>query len=158
MTNLTYVDKLGLVFAEALTDIVLKFSGVSLNTISSEPDDSFEVITGVMSLAGENGGTLFISANEPVMRTLCSRMTAVPPEKVTPEEADDALCELVNMTAGNAQLRLTGMGHAFTLTMPLVLRGGDMRITVKKRVGIISKFLSDGEISLKLKFIRAKPL
>ncbi len=133
MTRLTYADELGLVFAEALREIVLKFSGVSLNTISSEPDEGFEAITGIMSLAGENGGTLLISANEADMRALCSRMTAVPPDKVTPEEADDALCELVNMTAGSAQLRLAGMGHAFTLTMPFVLRGEALRVVVKKR-------------------------
>jgi CheY-specific phosphatase CheX len=158
VTKLTYTDELGLVFAEELADIVLKFSGVSLNAISSEPDDCFESIAGLMSLAGDNGGTLIISANEADMRVLCSRMTAVPLEKVTPEEAEDALCELVNMTAGSAQLRLSGMGHAFTLTMPFVLRGDNMRLMVKKRVGIVYKFMSDGELSLSLKFMRAKPL
>jgi CheY-specific phosphatase CheX len=158
MTGLTYTDKLGLVFAEALADIVLKFSGVSLGTISSEPDGSFGDIAGLMSLAGENGGTLIITASEADMRVLCSRMTAVPLGKVTPEEAEDALCELVNMTAGSAQLRLSGTGHAFTLTMPFVLRGDHMRLIVKKRVGVAYKFMSDGELSLKLKFMRANPL
>jgi CheY-specific phosphatase CheX len=158
MTKLTYTDELGLVFAEAISDIVLKFSGVSLNAISSEPDESFETITGVMSLAGERGGTLLISASEADMRVFCSRMTAVPIGKVTPEETEDALCELVNMTAGSAQQRLSGMGHAFTLTMPFVLRGENMRMRAKKRVEIVSKFMSDGELSLKLKFMRAHPL
>jgi CheY-specific phosphatase CheX len=158
MTGLTYTDELGLVFAEALADIVLKFSGVSLGAISSEPDDSFDGITGLMSLAGENGGTLMVSASEADMRALCSRMTASPIDEVTREETADALCELVNMTAGNAQLRLSGMGHAFTLTMPFALRGENMRLMVKKRAGVAYKFMSDGELSLRLKFMRANPL
>jgi CheY-specific phosphatase CheX len=158
MTGLTYTDELGLVFAEALAEIVLKFSGVSLGAISSEQDDSFDAITGLMSLAGENGGTLMVSASEADMRALCSRMTASPIDEVTQEEAADALCELVNMTAGSAQLRLAGMGHAFTLTMPFALRGDSMRLMVKKRAGVAYKFMSDGELSLRLKFMRANPL
>jgi CheY-specific phosphatase CheX len=158
MTMLTYTDELGLVFTEVLSEIVLKFSGTSLGAISSEPDNSLDAVTGVMSLAGEKGGTLLISACETDLRILCSRMTAVPFEDVTPEEAEDAMCELVNMTAGSAQLRLGGMGHAFALTMPFVLRGDNMLLKPKKRVEIATKFLSDGELSLKLKFIRANPL
>ena len=146
-------NQLGFIFSNALTEIVSTTAGFSLGISSSEDDADFDEMVGIMSLNGKNHGMIFISAGESVMRVLCSFMTGVSKDEVTKEDIDDALCELVNMTAGSAKLRFNDAEQMFTLSSPFVVSGKNMSFVTKKRVNVISRVLKDGEISVKLKVI-----
>ena len=144
-------DQLGSIFAGALAEIISTTSGFSLDISSPEDDACFDEMAGVMSLNGKNHGMIFISAGEPAMRVLCSFMTGISKDEVTKDDINDALCELVNMTAGNAKLRFNDADPMFTLSPPFVISGKNMSLITKKRINVISRVLRDGEISLKLK-------
>ena len=147
------IDKLSYIFVDALTEVISKMAGISFDVLSSEADNSFKEITGVMSLNGKNHGMLFISAEENVMRIICSYMTGIPRDEITKDDIEDALCELVNMTAGNAKLRTNNTEQTYMLTPPFVISGENMSINTKKRINVISRVMGDGKIAVKLKVI-----
>jgi len=147
------IEKLSFIFIDALKEIISKMAGFSIDILSSEADSSFDEITGVMSLNGENHGMLFISTKENAMRIICSFMTGIPRDEITKDDIEDALCELVNMTAGSAKVRTNNMEQMYTISPPFVIRGENMSIKTKKRIVIISKTLGNGEISVKLKVV-----
>ena len=146
-------DTLGMIFSDALAEVVATATSVHLSCVSSEKDIGFEEITGAMSLCSKKGGILFISAKESNMRTLCSYMIGVPEAEVTNEDIEDALCEFVNMTAGSAKLRLPDPDYMFTLSSPFVIKGSDMTIATKNKINVISRILENEKISVKLKFV-----
>jgi len=147
------IDNLGVIFSETLAEVIATVTSIYLHSVPSEEDAGFEEITGVMSLCSKKSGILFISAKEPDIRVLCSRMIGVPETDVTKEDIEDTLCEFVNMTAGNAKIRLSDPDYMFTLSPPFILEGKDMNIVTKSKTHVISIALGNGEISVKLKFI-----
>jgi len=147
------INELGDIFAETLSAIVSTVSGFSLDVLPEEQDTGFYEIAGVMSLTGNKRGMVFISAAEADMRTLCSFITGTPANEVTKDDIEDSLCELVNMTAGGAKLQLTGTDYLFSLSWPFVIKGSGMSISTKNNVRVISRILSDGEISLGIKVV-----
>jgi len=146
-------DSLGVIFSEALAEVLASVTSVYLQCVSEEEDSGFEEITGVMALCSKKSGILFVSAKEQDIRALCSFMIGVPKEEVTKEDIEDALCEFVNMTAGSAKIRLSDPDYIFTLTSPFVIHGKDITIATKHRTHVISRVLGNGEISVKLKFV-----
>jgi len=146
-------DKFELIFSDVLTEIISTISGFSFEVISGEDDKSFEDMIGVMSLNGKSNIMLFISAKETDMRILCSYMTGIPQDEVTKNDTEDALCELVNMAAGSAKLRLGGSDYVYTLSPPFAVKGENMSIVAKNKARVISKVLGNGEISVKLKLV-----
>jgi len=146
-------DRIGSIFADALKEVISKTTGFSFEISSEEYDSGFEDITGLMSLNGKNHGMVFISADERAMRCICSFMTGLHDNDIAAKDIEDALCELVNMTAGSAKLRFNTADDAYFLSPPFVLRGKNMSITSKKRVNVISMTLGNGEISIKLKVV-----
>ena len=147
------IDKLSFIFIDALTVVISKMAGFSFDVLSSDDDNSFEEITAVMSFNGKNHGMLFISAKESVMRTICSFMTGVPKNEITMNDIEDTLCELVNMTAGNAKLRTNNSDQSYDLSSPFIINGDNLSIKTKKRINVISRILGDNEISVKMKVI-----
>ena len=147
------IEKLSYIFVDALTEVISKMAGLSLNLLSSEADNTFEENTGVMSLNGINQGMLFISARENTMRIICSSMTGIPENEVKTTDIEDTLCELVNMTAGSAKLRTNNLEQTYTITPPFILNGNNLSIKTKKRINVISRILGNEEVSLKLKVI-----
>jgi len=147
------IDNLSYIFVDALTAVISKMAGLSFDVLSSENDNSFDEITALMSLNGKYHGILFISADEKSMRTICSFMTGVPKDEITRNEIEDTLCELVNMTAGNAKLRTNNTDQIYTLSSPFIINGEKLTINTKKRITVISRILGNNEISVKLKVI-----
>ena len=80
-------------------------------------------------------------------------MTGLPENEITGTDVGDAVCEVANMTAGGAKLRLSGGDYAFTLSSPCVITGKEMSIGVKNKAPFASVTLGDGEISVRLKLI-----
>ena len=150
---MAFDDKLAPVFSNVLTEIITTVSGFYLDVISEEKDILFDEMIGIMSLCGKPNPMIFISTNEKDMRILCSFITGVPQDEVTKSDMEDAICELVNMTAGSAKLRLSGSDYTFNLAPPFVINGKDMSITVKNKTRIFSKILSNGEITVRIKVI-----
>ena len=148
-------DEIGAIFTDALSEVISKTTSFSLDVLASEQDADLCEITGAMNLNGMKGAMIFISVNEADMRILCSYMIGVEKGEVTREDMLDALCEFVNMTAGNAKLRLYGTELAFALSSPFTICGDNMSIITKKRNPLISRTLGDGNISIKLKIICA---
>jgi len=147
------LDRVGQIFSDALIEVISTTTGLSIEVTSTEASTELDEMTGLISLYGENHGMLFISAKESVVRVLCAYMTGVIADDVTGEDAEDALCEIVNMTAGNAKLRFNNTGQVFMISPPFVFRGSDAALISKKRVNIISGLLGNEEISIKVKVV-----
>jgi len=146
-------ENLNSIFSGVLLEIISTISGFTLDVISQETDYDFDEMTGVMSLNGDKSGVLFISVKRSVMRLLCSYMTGLSQDELTNDEINDALCELVNMTAGSAKLRLSGSDYVFNLSSPFILESLNMKAVIKKKSYIISAVLGNDDISMKLKVI-----
>ena len=144
-------DGLGTIFEDALIEVVAISSGLRLDVSQAVQSSGFGDIIGVMSLNSSRSGLLFLSANEHDLRTICTAMTAVPEDIIEAEDLWDALSELLNMTAGNARLRLNGTEFMFALTTPFIITGSDMSIISKTRSTVISRELGNGDISITLK-------
>jgi len=151
--NVFTEDKISYIFIDALTEVISKMAGVSINVLSSEPDNSFDDVTAMMSLNGKNHGIIFISANKETMSAICSFMTGTPKNEITINDIEDNLCELVNMTAGSAKVRTNNTEQTYDLSPPFIMNGDNLSITTKKRINVISRILGNSEISIKLKVI-----
>jgi CheY-specific phosphatase CheX len=148
------IDKqLGRVFADSLLEVVSVTAGFYYEVLSEERDNEFSELTGVMHLRGKKMGMLFVSANEDAMKILCSCMMGVSQNEVTREDIEDALCEVMNMTAGNAKLRLGNSEYVYELTSPVLLRGESMSVATKRRTHFISRTIGNSEMSIKIKVI-----
>ena len=162
-------DELGCIFVDALLEVISTLSGFTFYGVSpsgesdeteetelKEPGENadFDSMIGVMSLTGGKKNIMvFLSAGDSDMKVLCSYMSGVSQDEVTKDDMCDTLCELVNMTAGNAKLRIGGTDCKFELSLPFAITGGNMSVITKKRVGVFSKVLGNSEISVKLKII-----
>ena len=151
--NIVSMETLAAIFTQALLEVVSKISGFELDVISQESDPGFDETIAVMSLNSSKSGMVFLSADEACMRILCSFMVGVPEENISKTDIEDVLCELVNMTAGNAKLRLVDTEYMFALSSPFIMSGTGITISAKKRVNVISRQLGNAEISLRLKVV-----
>jgi len=147
------LERLSLVYLEALTEVIAMVTGIHLKVDSRETNNDFGDITGIMHLHGKKCGVLFVTANEDDIRVLCSRFIGVSPGDVTADDMDDIMCEVVNMTAGNAKLRLGDSDYMFSLLQPFVIKGKDVSIVTKSITQVESGTLTDGEISVSYKVI-----
>jgi len=147
------IDNLGAVFTDALAEIIATATSIHIGCVSSKTDADFLELTGAMSLCSKRGGILFISADKSDIRALCSFMIGVPESEVSDADTEDALCEFVNMTAGNAKLRLSNPDYMFTLSSPFVVKGKNITIVTKNKTRVISTLLGNGNVSLKLIFV-----
>jgi len=144
---------LGVLFSEALIDIISVVAGFEISVESEKSDTDFYGMTGVVSIFGKSNGVAFISAKEQDLRALCSSIIGVPKDDVTMEDIEDALCELMNITASSARLRVTDSEMAFSFSMPYVMLGERMSIIIKNKTRNITRVLGNGEISLQLRII-----
>ena len=138
-------------FTDAFLEVVLTSTGIPLQVLSSKSDMSFAEITGVMNLNGSKHGVLFISAGVASIQGLFAHMTGTPKDEITQEDILDTICELVNMTAGNAKLRLGD--DQFILSAPFALRGENMTMILKKRVRVLTWVIGNDEITFQLKVV-----
>jgi CheY-specific phosphatase CheX len=148
--NIETVKDLGRLFAEVLIEVAEKSTGCALQVKSSDQDAGLFGMTGVMNLNGQKQMLLFITMDVIAIRLLCSKMIGVPQRDVTADDMIDTISELVNMTAGNAKLRLGDTDHKFSLTTPFTITGSNVSVVMKKRVNVISMAIGNDEISMKL--------
>jgi len=144
---------LGVVFAEALTEVISITAGLTVAVESEESDKNFYGMTGMVSIFGKTNGVVFISAMEQDLRVLCSAIIGAPVGEVTKEDIEDMLCELMNMTVSSARLCIADSDRAFSFSMPYVMLGERMSIILKNKTRNITRVLGNGEISLQLKII-----
>jgi len=147
------LDKLGLVFLDAMNEVVSTVTGIKLTVGSRESNKDFDDITGVMYLNGKKSGILFVTANKEDVRVFCANFIGVHPDEVTPDDLDDTMCEFANMTAGNAKLRLDGSDYMFTLLQPFVIKGKDVSIVTKNITQVEAGTLTNGEVSISFKAV-----
>jgi len=146
-------ENLSYVFSDSLIDVISTFSGFYVSAITEEDDASFDGITCVMSLNGKKSGTFFLSVSESDVRVLCASILGVTRSEITAGDIEDAMCELVNMIAGSARLRLADTDFMFNIATPFIFKGEKMTLFTKNKTHIISKVFGNGDISLKLKVI-----
>jgi len=147
------LDMLGDVFLDSLKDVIATSTGIHLEKGSGGSDNDFGDITGGMFLNGKKSGMLFVTADENDVRVLCSNLTGTPLDEVTSDDLDDTMCELVNITAGSAKLRLNGSDYMFSLLQPFVIKGKDVSIITKSITKIIAGTLTNGEISVSFRAV-----
>jgi len=145
--------KLGKIYINALAEVIATISGIQLEISCRQPNTDFDEVTGVMYLNGKKTGMLFVTAKESDVRVLCAGIIGVPLAEVTKEEIDDTMCELVNMTAGSAKLRLSDTDYMFSLLQPFVIKGNNVSIVTKKITRVESGTLTDGNISIRFKVV-----
>ena len=143
-------DELGGIFTESLIEVVSTISSLSIDVLSTERDMAFDEIVSAMSLNSSRGGLLFLSAGCGDMRTFCAYMTGAHGDEITLDDMRDTLCELLNMTAGNAKVRLQDTELMFSLSTPVIISGKDISVISKKRSAVISRRLGNEEVSVKL--------
>ena len=143
-------DWIGKIFSDSLIEVMSKTTSFSLTARPEPRDGKMYDNVGAMTLNSRKSGAVFISADEADMRVVCSYMTGAAKDEVTPEDELDALCEIVNMTAGNAKVRIDDPEYKYSLTPPFVISGKSLSITTKKRSQVVSMILSCEEISFKL--------
>jgi CheY-specific phosphatase CheX len=141
------------VFSDALAHVISTVSGIHLSCASRGRDPDFCDVTSIMNLRSKMGAILFVSANEPDIRFICSSMIGLPIHEVTMDDVHDTICELTNMAAGNTKLRLSDTDFLFSLTQPFVITGSDMTVIAKKKTRIFSEVLSNESISVKLMIV-----
>jgi len=147
------LDDLGLVYLEAMKEVISTVTGIHLKIGCRESHNDFDDITGVMYLNGKKSGMLFVTAKENDVREFCSKFIGVPIDDVTLDDLDDTMCEFVNMTAGNAKLRLSETDYMFSLLQPFVIKGKDVSIVTKSITHVESGTLTDGNISISFKAV-----
>ena len=147
------LEKIGDIYIDALKEVVTTVSGIHLEVDSRNSDNRFDEITGVMYLHGNKNGMLFVTAKEPDVRVICSKMIGVPLADVSKDEIDDTMCELINMTAGNAKLRLSETDYMFSLLQPFVIKGRYVSIVTKSITKVEAGTLTDGKISVGFKLV-----
>jgi len=145
--------EIGHLFSDSLIEVISTVTGLSLKVLAQDRDNDFEEITGLMNLSGKKNGTLFLSAKESAVRLICSRMLGIPYNDVTSDDAEDTLCELVNMNAGNVKLRLSDTDYEFFLSQPFAISGEKMTIITKDKTHVISRLVGNDEISIKMKIV-----
>jgi len=91
------LERLGLVYLEALAEVISTVTGIHLQIDSRESNKDFGGITGVMFLHGKKNGALFVTANTDDIKVLCSRFIGVSTGEVTADDMDDIMCEIVNI-------------------------------------------------------------
>ena len=153
MTTILSVDELAAIFIDAFQEVISTSTGIQLDTLSSGNDNEFYELTGIMNLNSNVPGILFISVSHATAQALCSYMTGVSKDEISKDDYIDALCEIANMTAGNAKLRLGNSGYLFTLSSPFVIEGSQMSIFTKKKVRVISTSFGKDELSAKMKIV-----
>ena len=154
--NSNTADELGSIFTGALTEVILKTTGFLLEDLQADRAAEyaeFRDIVGAMSLNSKKSGMLFVSADERCLRVLCSYFIGVPIKDITRDDLLDALCELVNMTAGNAKISLSDPDYMYSLSSPFAISGIGLSIDFKKRTNVISRVLSNGDISVKIAIV-----
>ena len=139
----------GQIFVSAVSHVLRVSTGCSFSLQPDESSPRFSALTGVVCLNGKNKGMLFISLEENVLRHLTSRFTGAPEEEINEADQADVLCEIVNMTAGNAKLQLNETDFYFSFAPPFVIKAQDMTIMIKNRVRLDSFTLSDGDREIK---------
>ena len=144
---------IGEIFADALIEVASKSLNLTMNVLSMAADSELFDIVGAMNLNSKKSGMVLISANEADMRKICLYMTGSAENEVSIEDVWDALCEIVNMTAGNAKVRLHNSDYMYALTPPFVICGENISIITKKRSQVISRVVGNGDISLKMKIL-----
>ena len=148
----TDVD-LGYIFSDSLIEVISTFSGFFVTVLSEDRDDSFDGITCVMAMHGNKNGTLFFSLAEADVRVLCSSILGLPQDEITTDDIEDAMCELLNMIAGSARLRLSESDYMFSLVTPFIFKGENIKLFTKNKTNIISQIIGNSSISMKLKVI-----
>ena len=145
-------NNLAMIYSEVLKEVVFTITSISLEVLSEKKGSGFSEMVGVMSLNGQKrNGVLFITAPEAHIRLLCSYMVGVPEAKLSNEDVEDALCELVNIVAGTAKLRLSTTDYSFNLSAPFVVRGDNMAVGVKNKTRLISRELGNDDINVGIK-------
>ena len=147
------IRKLGTIYLNALAEVISTTAALQLHVKSQDNDFSFNEIVGVMSLDGQKKGMLFVSAKAADVRLLCSNMIGAALADVTNDDIDDTMCELVNMTAGSAKVRLSETEYMFSLTQPFVIKGKDMSLVTKPSTDISTGILGSNDITVKLKIV-----
>ena len=85
-------------------------------------------LTGCVHITGDWEGTVAVECSAELARIAAGRMFGVEPHRASPDEVQDALGELANITGGNLKNRLSG---TCLLSIPSVTEGVDYTVTVR---------------------------
>lgn len=91
------------------------------------------VVTGILGLAGENVlGSVIISFEESAILEIVSSMLGEPFLEIN-DDVEDAVGELTNIVVGGAKRLLRDKGFKFELSIPTMLRGENITISLRTK-------------------------
>jgi CheY-specific phosphatase CheX len=141
------------VYTDAFKEVIATLTGFELEEVPGGLENAFPGNCGMMRLGGDKYGILLISSDPKSLTVLCSYITGVPTGEITPEELDDTLGELVNLTAGGAKVRLNDTNYMLSIHTPITIRGDNISLSVKKRTQVLTSVLRNDEISVGLTLV-----
>ena len=101
-----------------------------------------EVVASSVSFAGKVNGSLYIYMEDELSVILTSKMLGMTADKVKNEEnrlVDDTMQEIANMTVGLFKHKICALGHDSLLTVPSIVRGKDISISISPTVPIFRR-------------------
>ena len=110
--------------ASLVSNVTQTMLGISFEAIEPGPQSSLGWRTALLGITGQFPLTVGLSSDERGCRKLSGAMFQCPDASVDQSMMNDALCELVNMTAG---LLKGAMALDQTLGLPRVVPGDDPR-------------------------------
>lgn len=90
-----------------------------------------DCIAATAQIAGDWHLTVVIYGSAPMARQAATVMFGTAQQDDKPEDLQDAMCELVNIVAGNVKGILSGSSH---LSLPTLIRGNDVKLTFPRHV------------------------
>ncbi len=138
-------------FFGALTHVVSTTAGFCLR--EAERPDGDGDFAAILNFTGENSGFLLIDADIPTLLLLTSYMTGCDAQEITTLDMSDCLCEIANMTGGNAKAMLAKKGFGFALTTPFVITGENKQICFKKDTTVLRAAFADDQIRIGIRVV-----
>lgn len=102
----------------------------------------FSGMSGSVGLSGKVNGIVYTTFSEQTARHVAEKILG---SDVGELEVDDAVGELTNVVSGNLKSRLCDLGFNCTLSIPSVVRGESIRVSVKNAtLGISNEYTLEG--------------
>jgi CheY-specific phosphatase CheX len=98
---------------------------------SFAPADIDDCIAATAQIAGDWQLAVVIYGSAAMARQAATVMFGTAQEDDAPEDMQDAMCELVNIVAGNIKGVLSGSSH---LSLPSLIRGNDFKLTFPRHI------------------------
>ena len=125
------IESLGNTAREVFETMVF-LSPSSIEPLDEQLSSFKDEVVGLLSFSGTASGTFIVRSRGDTATKIAARMLMIAPEELTdPAEMVDAFGEVVNMLGGNFKNVWVEDGNVMDLSVPCVIRGGEVNLREK---------------------------